>query len=255
MITVHIRSLTQRLGQPLRVCVITCPSTQTKKTANLFTRRRTILKYNSVYNYIQERGSHRGPVRCYVTQDFVKWVFIGTYPVAPHELAQVRVQLAHARAPVSSLHLCPEGFHRRRVHLRVVRVHKVGGMIHSEVSVIFPRQSVVPSAAVTHDRAAGSDILPYQRYQRLATTVCNGHKEGLPRFSVYAPEDSLPWVLHPTVRLPLGEEGLVDLHDVAWAAYRKTVAEQRLCGLFPQSVLPSQSYKISDKIELFAFAH
>ncbi|KFD49652.1 hypothetical protein M514_09484 [Trichuris suis] len=127
-------------------------------------------------------------------------------------------------------------------------------MIHSEVSVIFPRQSVVPSPAVSHDRSAGSDILPYQRYQRPATTVCNGHKEGFSRFSAYAPEDPLPWVLPATVRLPLGEEGLVDLNCTVRAAYRKRIAEQRLCGQFPQSLLPShctlraQPYKISDRI-------
>ncbi|KFD57458.1 hypothetical protein M513_01561 [Trichuris suis] len=88
------------------------------------------------------------------------------------------------------------------------------------------KQTVVPSPAVSHDRSAGPDVLPYQRYQCPATTVGNGHKEGFSGFSAYAPEDPLAWVQSAAVRSSLGEQSLINFDRAVWTAYHEWVTEQ-----------------------------
>uniref|UniRef100_A0A5S6QHM7 Uncharacterized protein n=1 Tax=Trichuris muris TaxID=70415 RepID=A0A5S6QHM7_TRIMR len=109
------------------------------------------------------------------------------------------------------------------------------------MSVTTRRQTAVPSPLVSYNRTARPDVPPYQRYQGLATTIPDRHKEAFPGLAAHAPKDPLRWVHSAALILSLGESGLVNLYGESWTAYHKRVPEQRLCGYFAETFLQPHS--------------
>ncbi|CDW58224.1 hypothetical protein TTRE_0000653101 [Trichuris trichiura] len=125
-----------------------------------------------------------------------------------------------------------------RRHMKLHGVHKIHGVIHSQVNVSFWER------------------LPYHRQQSVTGVVpglmhclissinvwllrrSTGTRKDSLVFRHTPPRDPLSWLLPAIVRMSLGEEGLIDLDDVAWATNHAWVAEHRLSGNVPLALPP-----------------